>query len=426
MASQRLLSVLLVLVMGLASASTHGATETRTVNAQATGIDYEQAVFNALSEAVRQVRGAQISASRQVQSSLGRISTRGSGDSESTTTVSAAQSSSTRVRSSGLISGYRVLSVTDASGGGKLAKLQVDLPVYKVPGSSAQDNRWRMAVYPVEVTTGLFQVNGQQMPGRDVSERLTHSISNALTRSRRFAMLARDNDDAIYAERERIAGKDVPVAEKAMLGNTLGAEYLVVTRVTDFSLSSEQLTSSLTGEISQVSKGAAVLELRVLAPATGAIVWSQTLNADARQLGVDLAGDSSSGQQVFDSLGREVALRVVDAVWPPLVEENSGGQLVINMGGGLLKPGEQWEVFALGKAVRNSHTGAGLGREEHKVATVTISRNTDKLSYATILDGSVEGKGHVLRRNPQHLSAADPAEAIRGTRKRTCLPMDPC
>ncbi|HEV8077681.1 MAG TPA: hypothetical protein VGP45_04775, partial [Marinobacter sp.] len=198
MASQRLLSVLLVLVMGLASASTHGATETRTVTAQATGIDYEQAVYNALSEAVRQVRGAQSSASRQVQSSLGRISTRGSGDSESTTTVSAAQTNSTRVRSSGLISGYRVLSVTDASGGGKLAKLQVDLPVYKVPGSSAQDNRWRMAVYPVEVTSGLFQLNGQQMPGREVSERLTHSISNALTRSRRFAMLARDNDDAIY------------------------------------------------------------------------------------------------------------------------------------------------------------------------------------------------------------------------------------
>ena len=169
-----------------------------------------------------------------------------------------------------------------------------------------------------------------------------------------------------------------------------------------------------------------MLELRVLVPATGAIVWSETLNADARQLDIDLAGDSSSAQQVFDSLGREVALRVVDAVWPPLVEQNSGDQLVINMGGGLLKLGEQWEVFALGKAVRNSHTGAGLGREEHKVATVTISRSTDKLSYATILDGSVVGKGQVLRRNPQHLSARDPAEAIRGTRKRTCLPIDPC
>ena len=416
----------LVLACGLVSASAHGATEIRTVVAQATGVDREQAIYNALSDAVRQVRGAQISASRQVQTSLGRLSTRGSDGSESSTTVSKTQSNSTRVRSSGLISGYKVLSLTNAPGGGKLAKLQVNLPIYTVPGSSAQDNRWRMAVYPVEVAAGVFQVNNQRVSGREVAQRLTHSISSALTRSRRFAMLARDNDDAIYAERERMQGEDVPVAEKAMLGNTLGAEYLVVTRVTDVSLSSEQLTSSLTGEISQVSTGAAVLELRVLVPATGAIVWSQTLNADARQLDIDLAGDSSSAQQVFDSLGREVALRVVDAVWPPLIESNSGDQLVINMGGGLLKPGEQWEVFALGKAVRNSHTGAGLGREEHKVATVTISRSTDKLSYATILNGTVEGKGQVLRRNPQHLSAGDPAEAIRGTRARTCLPIDPC
>lgn len=418
---------LLLVLLSLFPVAALAATEIRTVSAEATGIDREQAVYNALGEAVRQVRGAQISASRQVRSALARVSQRNNDGSESSTTVSSGQKSETRVVSSGLISGYRILSVTNTGdGSGKLARLEVDVPVYKAPGSSAQDNRWRMAVYPVETAHGSYTVDRTPLSAEEVSRRFTHSISDALTQSRRFAVLARDSEDAISNERHRMAGKDVPVSEKAMLGNTLGAEYLVVTRIADLSLGSRQQVSTLTGEKSTIATGSAVLEIRVVVPATGGIVWSQTLNATATTLGLTLDGTRHSVQKVFDRIGGEVALRVIDAVWPPLVEKQQGGELVVNMGGNLMAVGDTWEVFKLGDVVRNSHTRSGLGREEQRIATVEITRSTPKMAYAKVIDGSVEGSGHVLRRSAYSSASESAAEKVRGTRKRTCLPVDPC
>ena len=416
---------LLIVIASLISVAATAATEITTVSAEATGIDREQAIYNALGEAVRQVRGAEISASRQVRSALARMTERGDDGKQSTTTMSSSQASETRVTSSGLISGYRIISVQTASGGaGKLAKLEVDVPVYKAPGSSSHDNRWRLAVYPVEAVASHYAIAGQRFTASQVSERLTHSISGALTQSRRFAMLARDSESAIQNERVRMTGSDVPIAEKAMLGNELGAEYLVVARATDLSVGSKVLTSDLTGEKRTVSTGAAVLEVRVVVPATGGIVWSQTITMSADQLG--LAGASQSNQDVFSQIGREVALQVIDAVWPPIVEAGTGSELIVNMGGDLLSRGQHWEVYALGEIVRDSHSGSSLGRQERRVATVEITRSTQKMAYARVVKGEVTGTGHVLRRSAQPSKEDHATSSNRGTRKRTCLPIDPC
>ncbi|MGM0570852.1 CsgG/HfaB family protein [Marinobacter sp.] len=420
MVRHKLAILLLMLVPGLAMA----ATETRTVQAEATGINREQAIFNALGDAVRQVRGAQISASRQVQSALSRMSVRTGDGREASVEIQSGSSSQTSVASEGLISGYRIRSITDAPGGGKLARLTVDVPVYRSPGNP-NDGRWRMAVYPVWPARPFYEVDGRRLSREEVSDRMTQSITEALVQSRRFAMLARDKENAILSERDRMRGEDVPVQEKAMLGNELGAEYLVTAQVTDLTLNVEEKVSGLTGERSRRQSGGLVLEARVVVPATGTIVWTQTMNLSPARLGIELDGSPGSLQSLFGKAGEEVALAVIDVVWPPLVEAHEGDELVINMGGHLMKAGQQWEVFALGDQVRNSHTGSGLGRSERPVATVEVTRSTPKLAYARVVDGEVQGKGQVLRR-PAWAEAEDPNEAIRGTRKRTCLPIDPC
>jgi len=414
-------AIFLLLLPGIALA----ATEIRTVRAEATGVDREQAIFNALGDAVRQVRGAEISASRQMQSALSRISVRDDDGRTSITEMQKASSSQTRVSAEGLISGYKVLSVTDASGGGHLAKLSVDVPVYKTPGN-ANDGRWRMAVYPVWPARSSYQVAGFNLSRDEVSSRMTQAITEALVQSRRFAMLARDREKAIMGERARMRGDDIPVSEKAMLGNELGAEYLVSAQVTDFSFNATEKVSKLTGERSTVQSGALVLETRIVVPATGAIVWSETLNLSPEHLKMEFDGSKHSLQTLFERAGQEVALAVIDVVWPPLIEGREGNELVINMGGELMQAGQRWEVFALGDAMRNSHNGNSLGRSESLIATVEVIRSTPKMAYAHVVEGEVRGKGQVLRRPALATVEKDPDEAIRGTRKRTCLPIDPC
>ncbi|GGY78859.1 CsgG/HfaB family protein [Marinobacter zhanjiangensis] len=416
--------IIVVLALLLAPTLTQAATEIRTVRAEATGVDREQAIFNALGAAVRQVRGAQISASKQVQSALSRLSVRTGDGREASVEIQKSSSSQTRVSAEGLISGYRVSSVTNAPGGGKLARLSVDVPVYHTPGNP-DDGRWRMAVYPVWPARPFYEVADQRLSRVEVSDRMTQSITEALVQSRRFAMLARDKESAIRSERDRMRGEDVPVQEKAMLGNELGAEYLVTAQVTDLTFGVEEKVSGLTGERSRKQTGALVLEVRVVVPATGKIVWTRTLNLSPEYLDLEFDGSPGSTQAFFERAGQEVALSVINVVWPPLVEGHQGNELIINMGGGLMKTGQRWEVFALGDSVRNSHTGKGLGRSESLVATVEVTRSTPNMAYARVVDGEVQGKGQVLRR-PAYAEAEDPAEAIRGTRKRTCLPIDPC
>ncbi len=416
------IAMLLLLLPGLALA----ATDIRTVEAEATGVDREQAIFNALGEAVRQVRGAQISASRQVQSALSRISVRTDDGREASVEISKASKSQTRVDAEGLISGYSVRSVTDASGGGKLARLTVQVPVYKTPGNP-DDGRWRMAVYPVWPARPDYEVGDLNLSREEVSSRLTQSITEALVQSRRFAMLARDRERAMIEERARMSGNDIPVSEKAMLGNELGAEYLVSAQVTEFTFDAEEKESRLTGERSVVQSGALVLETRVLVPATGAIVWSETLNLSPKQMGVDFDGSKRSVQTLFERAGQEVALSVIDVVWPPVIEGQVGDELIVNMGGKLMQVGQRWSLHELGDGVGNSHSNVTLGQSEAMVGTVEIVRSTPKTAYARMVDGQLEPNpgGYILRR-PEHAVDADPDAAIRGTRKRTCLPIDPC
>lgn len=412
--------ILFLLLPGMVLA----ATTITTVSSEATGIDREQAIFNALGDAVRQVRGAEISASRQMQTALSRLSVN-SGDSRtSITKASKDTKSKTRVSTEGLISGYTIRSVTNAPGGGKLARLSVEVPVYKTPGNP-DDGRWRMAVYPVWPARTGYEVAGINLSREEVSSRMTQAITEALVQSRRFAMLSRDRERHMMEERARMRGDDIPVSEKAMLGNELGAEYLISAQLTDFTFNAEEKKSRLTGERYTVQSGALVLETRVLVPATGEIVWNDTLNLSPEQLNMEFDGSKSSLQSLFERAGQEVALSVIDVVWPPMVEGRQAGELIINMGGELMQAGQRWEVFALGENVSNSHSGNSLGRSEFMTATVEVIRSTPKMAYAKVVEGEVIGKGQVLRR-PAYTHAEDPNAGIRGTRKRTCLPMDPC
>ncbi|WBA18266.1 flagella assembly protein FlgT middle domain-containing protein [Salinivibrio kushneri] len=400
------------------------ATKIETVAAEGVGDNREEAIFDALGEGVRQVRGAEISTSRQVKSALSRMSVRTNDGREANIEIQSRTSGSTKVASQGLIKGYRIKSIENISEGRKRAKLDVDIPVYRSPGDDSNDGRWRMAVYPLEVPRKNYVILNHRLGRKEVSARMTHQVKQALVQSRRFAMLARDRDTAIERERQRITSDNVPISEKAMLGNELGAEYVVTGQITDFNVDETQTTSSLTGESFSSAKGALVMDVSVLVPATGKIVWSQTFNLPASTLGV--SGRSKSDlQKLFEQGGQQVALAVIDAVWPPIVEGREGNQVIINMGGELIDKGQRWEAFELGDNVDNSHTGRSLGRTESRVATVEIVRSTPTMAYAKVVDGEIDGKGQVLRR----ISVADKKDKShpeRGTRERTCLPMDEC
>ncbi|MDR9440664.1 MAG: CsgG/HfaB family protein [Halomonas sp.] len=405
-----------------------GGVQTKVVQAEATGVDREEAIFNALGEAVRQVHGAQVDASRELRRSMDRVSVRDDQGREASVTHESRVESGTKVRSQGLISGYEVLDVSPAPGGGQLARLKVTVPVYRVPGTGAQNNRRRLAVYPVEVDAAQLRINGEALAPGDVSARLTQALVQAMVGSRRFNVLDRDMQQAIRAEQAFVASGRVPLAEKAMLGRNLGADYLMVTRLTELDMALRKVENPVTGERSHKGDGVVTLEARVVIPATGQVMWSHNLSTDLAALGIDSPGNGGTTQRVFNALGSELTFQALNVIYPLRVVESRGSDIVLNQGGTIVKPGQRWAVYDIGKAYTDPYHGESLGSRETWVADVDITRVADKVAHARIVKGAVEGNGQVLRRidaTGQTTREAE-REAMRGTRERVCLPMDPC
>ncbi|WP_161599008.1 CsgG/HfaB family protein [Aidingimonas lacisalsi] len=402
--------------------------QTRTVQAESTGTNREEAIFNALGEAVRQVHGAQVNASREVRNSMERLSVRDSDGRESSATHESRVESGTKVTSEGLISGYRVVDIQSAPGGGQLAKLEVDVPVYRVPGSGAQSNRRRLAVYPVDIDSSTLRLGGQSLKAGDVSRRLTQSIVQAFVGSRRFNVLDRDMRQAIAAEKRFVNSSNVPLAEKAMLGRELGADYLVVARLTELDMDMRETSNSITGERTHEGEGVATLEARVVIPATGQVMWSHTLSTDLASLGINEPGSRGFSQKVYDGLGSELTFQALNVIYPVRVVDSQNEEVVLNQGGMIVKSGQRWAVYDIGKAYSDPYHGESLGAQEIKTGEVEITRVAEKVAHARIVSGEVQGNGQVLRRVDATGQATREAEreALRGTRKGVCLPMDPC
>ncbi|NYS60499.1 CsgG/HfaB family protein [Vreelandella salicampi] len=416
------------LVLSGVSVSAFAGVQTRTVNAEGTGANREEAIFNALGEAVRQVHGGHVDASRELRRSMERLSVRDSSGREASVTYQQETSSATQVESRGLISGYRVVSVSPAAGGGQRAQLEVNLPVYRVPGSGAQSNRRRLAVYPVEMDATALRLSGQSLSPSEVSRRITQSLVRALVSSRRFNVLDRDMRTAMTAEQRFVASGRAGLAQKAMLGRELGADYLLTARLTELDMSMKEVSNPITGERSQQGEGVATLEARVVIPATGQVMWSHTLTTDLAALGIDAPNGGGFSQQVYDRLGDELTFQALNVIYPLRVVESEPEQLVLNQGQGMVRQGQRWAVYDIGKAYKDPYHGERLGARETWQADVEISRVAPKVAYARVVKGSVSGNGQVLRRIDATGNATREAEreALRGTRERVCLPMDPC
>ncbi|ASJ76664.1 CsgG/HfaB family protein [Granulosicoccus antarcticus] len=418
-----LLVAFILIVMWLVSSTVNAAASVRSVRAVASGSDRDSAISNALADALRQVHGGEISMTRETQRTLHRLSTNGSSSIRS----EQRGSSVTRTSSEGLINGYRIVSLTPLGYGGFDATLDVDIPVYQT--QAVHSARRKIAVYPVETVATRYRFGGQTLNAVDVSQRLTQSLVAATVQSGRFSVLDRDMRSGITREQHFIGGDDVPLAEKMALGRALGAELLLVSRLRRLDLETVQHRNPLSGEVSQSSQGAAVIEARVVMPSTGQLMWAKTLELGASEIDVQ-----SSEQAMLASVSRELVSSVLEGIYPLRVVDGLGDSAVINQGGELVQLGQRYDVFSIGRRYADPYSGESLGAREKRVASVEVTFVGAKTSQVRVLDGTVTGDGHVLRRVPG-LAASRPYQPsaqkktstpARSHRRGFCLPGDAC
>ena len=308
-------------------------------------------------------------------------------------------------KTKGVVESYNLVSSNKSSDGLYTAKLQVSIVKFKASKSS---NRKRIAVLPLQSRNRCCKINDTNLNEGPVAEELTASISSYLVQSRKFTVLDRTYEDQMGSEQSRLASDDVPITELAKLGQELVADYVLVGTINNIFLRKQTRKLSTVDKTITSIVGNASISYRIIDVPTGQIKFSQTFNKDLRGLIKSISDPVVASMEVVSIVADAIGIKILEAVYPFVVEKIEGKKVVIGTGGDVIKVGDQYRLIQYGQKIIDSYTKESLGKKEKIIGMVEITEVTPKISYAKILDTSVKDldsifkpKGFIIRSLPE-------------------------
>lgn len=355
------LSLLLSLSLNAKVVST---TSTKSSTGEGMGLTREEAINNAIIEAMGKMSGVNINSLKQ--SNL-NVSTDGSG-----ATIQDNYSEQISKVTKGRADTYEINSVEQDTNGKFVANVTIfkttTTKKYQAPGLSA-DSRRSITVFD----------STPDPRKRGIGAALQQKIIANLLQSRKFNVLDRDSNGYYEMEKAIIKSGNSAKDEIYKLKNVLGTDYILLFAISG--LDGKQKTSNLTGKTKMEAE--VVIDYRVLLFATRQIKFANTLSTK-----VALKDDSlSTNEQVLGQIARQISNDILNAIYPLKVAGVENGEIIFSQS---LNQGDVYECFSLGKAIKDSYTKETTGRIETKSGSIEVTRSTPKLSYAKITEGSVK------------------------------------
>jgi len=378
-------NAVITLLLLIATSSLHANTKSVQVNATGYGANQEEAIRAALTSAVSQVNGVSLS-SREVtaSSSISASATDKAGLTESAEIeLKSRVAASTQTK--GQVKRYDILALEHNEDGTYKAELSVEVYRYDVPASS---NRKRIVILPPKAKNSYFLFGRVQ--GHQISDYVYTELEKAIVQTRKFAVLSRVDLADMHAELNLIASDSTSPEEKAKLGRMLGADYVLIPRITKAEGRTSTRTIQVTGQTETSHTGEVRVALKVVVPATGEIKFSDEYSATtSKPLGIGL----------FKYAVAKAAHDLVDRIYPLLIVDVSGRQVIINGGGDAVKVGQHYNVYNKGKQIVDPYTGESLGSKRSFVGKIKIISVESKMSTATIISGTDFNTGMVLAKD---------------------------
>ncbi len=347
----------------------------------------EAAISKALLDALQQVTGVAIAATQQTTVALSAVAR---DDSAATVQLSQQSQADLLRQTNGVVRSYRLLDQHETTTQTVIVHLTVVIEKY-TPAGPGNDTRRRLAVAPFTDAAGKPSSQGA---------RFQEQLTAALVQARRFAVVDRSNDAAYANEMGVIASGSTPAAERARLGQVIGADYVVVGHIAGPTSQTTETNIVITGEIARntvTSSGRA--DYTVIEIATRQVKWT----------GSTVVSGST------ESAAARIADDIIEAIYPIRVIDASDPQeLVINQGGSSIKPGLRYKAYALSAEMFDPYTKESLGRREREIGTIEITRVLPKMSYARLVQGKLpQGDADIVVRKSVAASLKSTAPASK-------------
>ena len=335
--------LILIFIFFNVSFSWAGGIQEKTVSSIGYGATENEAVQDALIEALGQIKGKQIDAEKLSETK------RLIKDNQEDLTKSSNKKISEAT--SGVISSYKILKMKKTDDGLFKVKIKATIAVYE---KSKQLDRRKLAVLPFRINNNIFNdesisfINSWQ---KDLEE--------GLTQTRRFAMIDKSYEYESNQELSSYQNKQYDINEVARLGNKAGVDYMVIGNL-------ENLTNknvSVGGK--DVKLREVSIALRIIDIATGQIKFAKTVVQP-----------------------KKTVRDILFAIYPIAIVAANKNNVTLNSGGDFLKKGSMYKVVKLGKELIDPYTKEKLGREEIDIGEIKLTEINAKTSKAKIIKGN--------------------------------------
>ncbi len=243
--------------------------------------------------------------------------------------------------------------------------------------------------------------------GKGVGDELVTALLNQTPKV--FRLIEREQVDNVIQEQDFGASGRVDTRSAAKIGKILGVQYLIMGRVTEFSIKSTNRGLSLGGNSLGVNKSNAVvaIDARLVDTASAEIIASVTGRGEKNQSGLSLSVDYNSvdfGSDEFRGTNLGIALReAVEQVAKGLSEKVKGGpvndspivgsvayvngnKVIINVGTGEgVQAAMVFMVQRVVEEVKDPDTGEVLDMVVENIAEIKVTEVKEKSATCTVI-----------------------------------------
>ena len=261
--------------------------------------------------------------------------------------------------------------------------------------AGASEGKATIAVLPFEIAEVVRSDFGPEQ-----SNVLTDALVRVLVNTRKFTVVDRTRLKSVRKE-QRFGGSGlVDGRSAAATGRLLGADYLVLGSITDYSAEPPREMAYGSGWTRPVRIS---VELQVVDSSTGQVVAARHADAAAqhRVASPDAAGmiPRAALDRAGDEVAHEALTAILNVAFPVKILEVSAGDVRLNRGDdGGLAIGTLLNCFASsGKKLVDPDTKESLGRGERATGSVRVAEVQSRTTVAKVVDDQGLASGQVCR-----------------------------
>jgi curli biogenesis system outer membrane secretion channel CsgG len=250
-------------------------------------------------------------------------------------------------------------------------------------------SRGRLAVMRVENESATVEELEEDEEVAEISlANIEELLATSLFNTNRFDLIERKRIQTALAEQSFGASDRISPETAAKIGQSLGAEYLIIATITEWTPSKSRFGVAGIGQ----STAEVAISYKVIDATSGKLTFAGTERATTGSWNFVVGGKSPPINYAVQACINKAAYRIASSLksqtWRGSVAQIKGDKVYINAGSNKgIQMGMKLTALSKGTALIDPETKLPLGNDTEAIGTLTVTTVNDSFSIATIVQG---------------------------------------